>query len=369
MQSKVSYILDIGSSSIDILAVTKIAGQLRILTTETVLYDGFMDGEFLSVDLLKKCLSELHDKMLVKTKKPITKILVGVPSEFCVCICKRISRKFIVEHKITTLDVQEMYETNFSFGGSEQYELINYSPMQFVLDDNVNTLNPVGLKTTSITLDASYILAKKSFVSVLKENLHEIGIQEVEFMCSALGQAMCCEPIKNKQKPFVVVDVGHITTRVCVNKGEGLALLSSFSVGGGHISADLMQLLSLNYKDAELIKRKIILTIESLKNDYYEICAWGNLIKAPINITNQIVKSRIEMICKVIADILSVDDVYKGIDVYVTGNGITHFKGFKNILSEVTGSNIFEYKVPFDNSLEKYKTSRIGLVKLMESAI
>jgi len=155
----------------------------------------------------------------------------------------------------------------------------------------------------------------------------------------------------------------------CVYKGEGLALLSSFSMGGGHISSDIMQVLGLSFKEAELIKRKAILTVESSKNEYYEICTRGSLIKAPINITNQVVKSRIEMIAKVISDILSIDDVFSGIDIYLTGDGIANFKGVKNILKDITGLNVYEYKNPFDNSKDKFQTSKTGLVSLCEIMI
>ena len=75
------------------------------------------------------------------------------------------------------------------------------------------------------------------------------------------------------------------------------------------------------------------------------------------------------MICKVIADIISVDNVYNGLDVYVTGNGIANFKGFKNILSEAVNANVYEYKIPFNNSHDKFQTSKTGLVALAESII
>ena len=153
---------------------------------------------------------------------------------------------------------------------------------------------------------------------------------------------------------------------MCVYKGEGLALLSSFSMGGGHISSDIMQVLNMSFKDAELIKRKVILTIESERNENYEVCSKGNLIKAPINITNQIVKSRIEMIAKIIGDILSIDPIFEDINVYLTGDGISNFKGVKNILKEITGLNIYEYKNPFDNSKDKFQTSKTGLASLAE---
>ena len=135
-------------------------------------------------------------------------------------------------------------------------------------------------------------------------------------------------------------------------------------MGGGHISADLMQVLGLSFKEAELIKRKVILTIDSNKNEYYEVCFKGNLIKTPINITNQVVKSRIEMIAKVVGNILSINEVFRGIDIYLTGDGLANIKGAKNILKEITGLNVFDFKIPFDNSTEKYQTSKLGLATL-----
>ena len=140
--------------------------------------------------------------------------------------------------------------------------------------------------------------------------------------------------------------------------------MSSFAMGGGHISSDLMQVLNLSFKNAELIKRKIILTIESNRNEYYEVCFKGNLIKAPINMTNQIVKSRIEMIAKLIKDILTIDDVFSDIDIYLTGDGLANFKGAKNIIKDITGFNVYDYKIPFNNAKDKFQTSKTGLASL-----
>ncbi|MBO5954665.1 MAG: hypothetical protein J6Q13_01705 [Clostridia bacterium] len=369
MLGKLKYILDIGSSSLRLLAVTKFAGKQRIVAEDSVLYDGYMDGEFLSVDELGQDLSQLIDNMTQKMKKPIQSIIVGVPSEFCVCVCKRISRKYVGLHKVTDQDLINLYQSNATFGASEEYSVISFSPMQCVLDDDFKTLTPVGKKTSSLILDASYILAKNSFINLIKQKFEELKIKNVEFVSTTLGQAMECEPVRNDKKPIAIVDVGHISTSVCVYKGEGLALLTSFSMGGGHVSSDLMQVLGLNFKDAELVKRKVILSIESKKNDYYEICHKGNLIKAPINITNQVVKSRIEMIAKVIKDILSIDEVFKDIDIYLTGDGIANFKGVKNIIKDITGLNVYEYKIPFNNSKDKYQTSKIGLASLADVII
>ncbi len=369
MLNKLKYVLDIGSSTLRLMAVARISGQSRIIAEEDILYDGFMDGEFLSVDELDDVLSQLLDRMTSKMRRPIKALVVGVPSEFCICVCKRISRKFVDLHKITQSDILNLYQNNLNFGDSEEYSVINYSPMQFTLDDNHTTMSPVGMKSTTLIMDASFILAKKSFLTLMTEKFNSLGVETVDFISTALGQAMACERVSDTNRPIAVVDIGHITSSVCVYKGEGLALLTSFSMGGGHISSDIMQVLSMGFKEAELIKRKVILTVESEKNEYYEVCTRGNLIKAPINITNQIVRSRIEMIAKIVADILGMDEVFKGIDIYLTGDGIANFKGAKSILKDFTGLNVYEYKIPFDNSKDKFQTAKTGLASLAEIVV
>lgn len=366
MANGVKYILDIGSSSLRLLATNLYNGKPRIIAEESALYDGYIDGEFLSENQLDEVFALLLQNMSNKFRKSVTKIYVGVPNDFCICVCKRISRQYVNLHKISEKDINSLYQSNMTFGDSEEYHVINYSPMQYVLDDNFTTLQPIGKKTTSIALDASYILTKNYFYNLIGEKLTNLGVKDIEFIATSLGQALCCE---KPNKPVAIVDVGHITTSVSVLKGEGLALMSSFSMGGGHISADIMQLLNLSFKNAELIKRKVILTINSNKNEYYEVCYKGNLVKAPINITNQIVKSRIEMIANVIKNILTQSNMFNDIDIYLTGDGISNFKGVKNILKDVTGMNVFEYKIPFDSSLEKYQTSKMGLAKLANDAI
>ena len=47
----------------------------------------------------------------------------------------------------------------------------------------------------------------------------------------------------------------------------------------------------------------------------------------------------------------------KDVDIYLTGDGISNFKGVKNIIKDVTGLNVYDYKIPFNNSKDKYQTS------------
>lgn len=369
MKNKLNFLLEVGSSKLVLIATVKGKHSSKIVDKATVLYDGFMDGEFLSPDDLELNFSELITASCNKLHTKIHSITVGVPSEFCMCVCKRISRKFIEPHKITNADIANLFESNAGFGDSVEYGVINFSPMQYMLDDNAITMQPVGKKTSSLVVDASYILAKTSFMQLFASKFNKLGINNVDFICSALGQAIKCSQDNETHQPIAVVDVGHISTSVAVLKGEGLALLSSFSMGGGHISSDIMQLLGMNFKDAELIKRKIILTIEPERNENYEVRVHDSCIKAPINMTNQIVKSRIESLAKIIGEILSIDPIFKNYDLYLTGDGIANFKGVKTILKQQTGMNVNIFKNQFDTSKDKLQTSVQGLVTLNDMLV
>ena len=75
------------------------------------------------------------------------------------------------------------------------------------------------------------------------------------------------------------------------------------------------------------------------------------------------------MIAKVIKDVLTIDEVFSGIDIYLTGDGISNFKGVKNIMKDITGLNVYEYKIPFNNSKDKFQTSKTGLASLVDAMI
>jgi len=365
----IEYILDVGSSKISILAFSVLKNNPVILATSEEYYDGFMDGEFFEptqiTDVAQKLIMDLSTKLNVKIKK----VYVGVPSEFSVCVCKRKVRKYVSVQKITNKRIEELFDGVEEFKGADNYKLISASPMQYQLDSGLKTLNPEGKRSSQVVMDGSYILVKNSFIEKFDKTLHNLGVEVVEYVSTILGQALMCVNKIEPLNPVAVVDIGHITTSVAIIKGEGLALLSSFSLGGGHITADIMQLLQKSFKDAEMIKRKVSLTIKPQKDEKYVINNDGEIVSSHIQITNDIVKSRIENIAQVIDNVLDIDESFKNIPIYITGDGICNIRGAINILEQVTKRDVKEFKVPFDNSKEKYQTSKLGLAEIISRLI
>lgn len=359
------FLLDVGSSKICLFACMKYKTSLLIVSSSEELYDGFMDGEFFEplqiTDIIQKLMMDMSSKLKTKIKH----VYVGVPSEFSVCVCKRKVRKYLQVQKLTTKHILELFEGVDEFKGGEGYKLIGFSPMQYELDSGFKTLKPEGKRTSQIVLDCSYILVKQDFVSRFDKILHNLGVEKIDYVSSILGQALYCNKDLDSLSPIAIVDVGHLTTSVGIIKGEGLALLSSFSLGGGHITADIMQLTNKSFKEAELLKRKVVLTIHPKKDEKYQVAYMGNKISASIQVTNDIVRSRIENMAQIIANILDIDSAFKDTPIYLTGDGLANFKGATTILEQITKRKVNLLKRPFDNSNRKYQTSEIGMAEIV----
>ena len=220
--------------------------------------------------------------------------------------------------------------------------LVSCSPIYFLLDDGRSVFNPIGEKSSRLSGEISYIYAEKSFIATMNVCLRSFGISSVEYLSETLSANTYLLPLSKRENPCVVIDVGYISTTVSIIKGNGLKLLNTFSVGGGQVVGDLSECLQISYKDAEELKKQIILSVVPKLGDGYEIHKANQVIPISMTEANDVVCSRLDMICSLINQCLASvpkNDLYK-MPFYLTGGGICFIKGSKDYLSKVFGVNI-----------------------------
>ena len=363
-----TFVLDIGSSKISLLACQVKKNKSIILTSASEAYDGFMDGEFFSTQQVGETISKLVETLSKRLNTKIIVIHIGVPSEFSACVCKRVTRNFVPARRIEEKELVELFDGVNEFGHKDDYTVVSFSPLQYELDGT--TVSKLSSKKISqFVMDCSYVLAKNQFIELMQSICNECNIKEVDFVSTALAQAQFAKQQLNADlKTSIIVDIGHITTSVAVGKGEGLLMLSSFSLGGGHITADLMQVNNLNYWEADAIKRKVCLTIQSKKDEKYIVYNGEKQISALINITNDIVNARLENIANVVARVIS-NDAFKDLPIYLTGDGVCNFRGVINLFEAVCGRKVYLLKSPLHNGEDKYQTSKIALANIIKDLV
>lgn len=355
MKQQLSSILDIGSSKLSVLTGTKGCNQNFVVYGKSdVEYNGFSDGEFFEPELLKERIGKAIENVELLTGLAIKELTVGIPTEFCFSLTKKINVTFPSRKKLKPEILQEIYES--AFEQMEGYLPLSVEPIYNILDDGKKLIDVSNKKTSKLTAFINCIYARSDFIELFNYLLGELGIVKVDYVCSSLSETQFL--LGQLTSEAMIIDLGYLTTSVAVAKGNGLVNLFSFSLGGAHIIADLCECLNLTFKEAEELKNNIVLSLQPNTTDIYETSHLGRNRKIFTKIANEIVEDRLNYIASTINVCIQKCQNKDYMPIYLTGGGISQIKGAKEILSEKLGQNIgliypqvIEFNKPYYSSL------------------
>lgn len=367
MASKFACVLDFGSSKISVMiggrGVNNTFNVVGIGETE---YAGFYEGEFVEREALPSVIASSIEKAETNSGIKVDKLYVGVPAEFSYCFCSEASISFSKQSKVSNSIVLDLFNQATKNVDIKDNVIINRSPISFLLDDNRKVINPIGLNTTKLTANVSFVLAENSFINFIDDILKNIHINQIEYMSNVLSEALYLLDPEIRDTGAILIDCGYITSSVAFVKGDGLIGLNAFSVGGGHISADLCQVLQLTFSQAESLKRKVVLSLDATDSDYYEINVDNTVTPVSAKLTNDIVMARLDVIAELINKcLISFKSSYSGyMPIYLTGGGLCYLKGGKDYLSKCIASNIEILSAPIPQLNRPHYSSVLGLLDL-----
>ncbi len=349
MASREFVALDFGSQKITLLVGTKdVNNTLNIKCTIAENYEGFMDGEFIAADKIENIIFNCIKKAERVCDFKIRSIVIGVPTEFCFCMCKNITKTFLKQRRITQKDIDDLF--NSADINIKTHTVINTGSVYYVLGEKNRVNDPIGQTESKITACLSFILADNNFLNKITKIIAKCGVGNIDFVCSAFAQSLYLFSEEERDKYVLMVDCGYISTTVMLARGNGILNLTSFSLGGGFISADLSKCLKISFKDAEHLLRKIVLCIEPEEQDTYDIIVEQKSIPISMKIANAIVESRIEVIAKTIQKCFNSwqYNFPDFIPIKLTGGGISFIKGGKDLLSKILGKNVEIIQIPYN---------------------
>ena len=365
MAKKNVAVMDFGTSRISVIIGDRgINNTFDVRGFGEINYAGFMDGQFLEPDRLPESIRAVLAMAENNARAKITDLYVGVPAEFCVSAVRSSQRNFPKKHKVTEQDIQSMYDEADEFGASTTHVVINRSPIYFSLDDNRRVINPKGIVTTKLGARFSFVLAERNFLNIVSSVLEMLRIKFVDFLSESLAESLYLIEPSDRDACAILVDCGYLTTSVSVIMGDGLVSLHSFSLGGGHIVADLSEQFDLPFGVAEQLKRKIVLSFQPEKGDYYELVQGEKEYKVDAGIANAVVSSRVTQIAKMVGKCLdSCKFEYPDyVPILLTGGGISYLKGARDLMSKVLNKDTRVIAPPVPQLDKPHVSSILGLL-------
>lgn len=335
MKKHQTAVLAIGSSKVTVaVGVRSVNNTYNILARSDARYDGFTGGEFVEPSGVAPAIAAVLKQVESVTGK-ISKIFVGVPTDFAGIAVREVEASYKKPKTISASDVAVLLDGGNIYGDSEEYEVINRSALKFSLSDR-EIFDAVGTRTDKLSATVSYIMADGGFLSLVGGCLRELGVQEIVYLSAALSTYLYLAPLKSREKPVIMVDVGHISGSVVCAVGNGIKAMQSFWGGGGVITLDLAKGLNISFDQAEELKRNLLITLEPDPNELF-LLSDGTAVQwfAAKEIMTDSLYYLAETIQSGIADCGVAE--HDNMPLMLTGGGLGYIRGARDVLERVTG--------------------------------
>lgn len=300
-------------------------------------YDGYSDGEFFDADAAEKAAEEVLTEAVNACGTSAKRVFVGVPGEFVTVVNRPVSVTLDRVRRIIDADVEYLIAKGGAFD-DDRYTLINSSAICFSVDTSDKLYFDVrGMNAGRMSATVSYMLAERGFTSMFERAARKAGFKEVRFVAAPWAEGIALLEREQRDASYVLVDAGYLSTSVAVGRGEGLVKLNSFSMGGGHIAADIYEVLGIPFELAERAKELVDLNL-SYSDDAVLVADGEHVVYAAE--ACEIVRARLEYFAEVVSGVLDGGDSPTYVPVWLTGEGMTSIRGARAFLAEKLGRSV-----------------------------
>ena len=333
-------VLDVNSRLISAIVGSKRAQSVfGIKSLVEKQHQGYENGEWFdkddTVDIAKSVLLDAMKSAEARTKK----LFIGVPAEFVTVVTKEVGIRLDRQRRVIDDDIDYLLKKGDDFD-TDKYLTINTSAIYYSVNGDEKIYSDVrDMEATGVDACVSYMLCERSFVKTFDEVASSLGFTDVRYVATCWAECMSLLEKEQRDSVYMLIDIGYLSSSVCIAKGEGILEMKSFSMGGAHICADIYEALDVTFDMAEEAKRLVDINLNY--NDEAVLVGDGENVVYAADAC-EIAKNRLDVFADVISDIFKEieEDAPSYVPVYLTGEGVASMRGAKKYLSEQLGKNI-----------------------------
>ena len=331
-------VLDVTSSRVTALAGCRKAQSVYDIKVRAErVYDGYSDGAFFDEEQVSEAIFEALSEAAEKSGASPRRVYIGVPGEFVALVNRPVSVTLDRVRRVVDADVDYLVKKGADIS-EEGYVLIGSSAICYSVDTSEKLFFDVrGMNAGRVSATVSYMLAETSFTSLAESAAKRAGFKEVNFIAAPWAECVAMFEREQRDAAYVLIDVGYLSSSVVVGRGEGLQELKSFSMGGGHVAADIYEVLGVPFELAEEAKELVDLNL-SYPDDAVLVSSGEYVIHAAE--ACEIVRARLEYFAEVVASVIGGEVSPTYVPVYLTGDGFASIRGARTVISEKLGRNV-----------------------------
>ena len=137
---------------------------------------------------------------------------------------------------------------------NENFILLNKNPKNFIIDNNFEVDNPIGLKSSQLCLETLKTYVDKDVITNLKKTIELCHLSINKFYTTPEVTGISTMIKEERDHGAIVLDIGANLTSIAVFLKNKLVFSHMLNIGGIHITSDIVKGIGTESDEAEKIK-------------------------------------------------------------------------------------------------------------------
>ena len=367
MKSGIYASLDIGTTSIKVIAAEVLNGQINVIGVGNERSNGLSRGMIVDINQtavsIQQAVRQAEDKADIK----INELIVGIPANNLHINSCYGSISINQNHQeITDEDVQSVVEKAIEGSLNQEREVLNLTLEEFVVDGFDEIKDPRGMIGNRIEFRGIMTSIPRSILHNIRKAVQKagFGIKNIILQPHAMAQVSLSEDERNFGA--LLVDMGGGQTSVAVLHENQVKHAQVIPEGGEYVTKDISIVLNTSIKNAEKLKRDVGHAFYEEANPErsvsVEVVGQNDLVTFKEAYIAEVIEARLEQIFEQLK--FSVDHVGAGklpAGMVISG-GAASLPGIEHLAEDVFNVPVRIYVPDFMSVRYPAFTNAIGLV-------
>ncbi len=261
--------LDIGTTKIAaVVGRLDEYNQLNIIGVGQAPSNGLRRGVVINirktVDSIEKA---IRDAELMCGHK-ITKVYAGIAGDHIRSINSR--GVIAVGNKdkiITEDDVERVIDAARAIALPMDREILHVLPQEYIVDEQDGIKSPVGMAGTRLEAEVHIVTAAAASAQNIVNCIHEAGYDVADIVLEPYASSLAVLDDDERELGVTLIDIGGGTTDVAMFFDGSIRYTFVLGVGGQHLTSDISQGLRTPMEQAEEIKKRHGIALQTLIKD------------------------------------------------------------------------------------------------------
>ncbi len=336
--------LDIGTTKIAaIVGKLDEYGNLNIVGVGNHPSQGLRRGVVVNIEKTVDSIRHAIEQAELTSGHKITRVYAGIAGDHIRSFNSRgviaVSGK---DKVITKKDVARVINAAQAISLPMDREILHVLPQEFMVDNQDGIKNPVGMAGVRLEAEVHIITAAVASAKNIINCIDQAGYEVADIVLEPYASSLSVLHEDERDLGVAIIDIGGGTTDIAMFFDGSIRHTKVLGIGGEHVTNDLAQGLRTSRDQAEDIKKKYGLAMQSLLNGDELISVPGVAGRPPREISRSviaaIVEPRMEEIFQLALRQMEKSDVFDslGAGVVLTG-GSSLIEGAAELAERIMG--------------------------------